>query len=55
MKVILALGAIYLLVMVACSCDDSHSALEIWEEEQGLEYSNYSWDDLREMKCGNGL
>ena len=49
MKAILipALYSVCLLTVVAC--EDSDSELEIWEEEQGLEHNDLSWEELREI------
>lgn len=32
------------------ACEDTDSELEVWEEEQGLEHDDLSWEELREMK-----
>ena len=45
---IACLCSVCLLAVVAC--EDTDSELEVWEEEQGLEHYDLSWEELREMK-----
>ncbi len=47
-KVITYLCLACLLLVTAC--EDSDSDLERWQEEQGLEHEDLSWEELREMK-----
>lgn len=50
MRTVLITCLLFGCLLTVVACEDSDSELEIWEEEQGLEHDNLSWEELREMK-----